>query len=68
MQMRHDTYGHHHWKADDMAAFLLDTTGIKIEKVRHRLCSVSCPIPCSCRLQIHSMVTSGVTRFLFKPG
>ncbi len=34
--MRHDNYGHHHWKADDMAAFLLDTTGIKIEKVCHR--------------------------------
>lgn len=31
--MRHDNYGHHHWKADDMATFLLDTTGIKIEKV-----------------------------------
>ncbi len=35
--MRHDNYGHHHWKADDMAAFLLDTTGIKIEKVCPRL-------------------------------
>ena len=45
MQMRHDTYGHHHWKADDMAAFLLDTTGIKIEKVCHRPCSISCLIP-----------------------
>ena len=33
MQMRHDNYGHHMWKADDMAAFLLDTTGIKIDKV-----------------------------------
>ena len=37
VQMRHDNYGHHHWKADDMAAFLLDATGIKIEKVCHRL-------------------------------
>lgn len=36
MQMRHDNYGHHHWKADDMAAFLLDTTGVKIDKVRQR--------------------------------
>ena len=33
MQMRHDNYGHHIWTADDMAAFLLDTTGIKIDKV-----------------------------------
>ncbi|CAK0762797.1 hypothetical protein CVIRNUC_002993 [Coccomyxa viridis] len=31
--MRHDNYGHHIWKADDMAAFLLETTGIKIDKV-----------------------------------
>ena len=37
MQMRHDNYGHHIWKADDMAAFLLETTGIKIDKVS-RLC------------------------------
>jgi oligosaccharyltransferase complex subunit gamma len=32
-QMRHDDYGHHHWKAEDMAAFLRDKTGINIEKV-----------------------------------
>lgn len=31
--MRHDDYGHHHWKAEDMAAFLRDKTGINIEKV-----------------------------------
>ncbi len=31
--MRHDDYGHHHWKAEDMAAFLRDKTGINIEKI-----------------------------------
>ena len=41
MQMRHDNYGHHHWKADDMAAFLLDTTGIKIEKVCRKVLAMS---------------------------
>lgn len=33
MQMRHDQYGEHHWKAEDFATFLLDKTGIKIEKI-----------------------------------
>jgi hypothetical protein len=32
--MRHDAYGHEHWSADDMAAFLRDKTGLDVGKVR----------------------------------
>ena len=31
--MRHEEYGHAHWKAEDIAAFMRDKTGVHVEKV-----------------------------------
>jgi hypothetical protein len=31
--MRHEEYGHTHWKAEDMAAYLRDKTGVHVDKV-----------------------------------
>ena len=33
VQMGHEDYGHTKWKAEDMAAFLRDKTGVNIEKI-----------------------------------
>lgn len=31
--MGHDEYGHTKWKAEDIAAFLHDKTGVNVEKI-----------------------------------
>lgn len=33
LQMRHDDYGHQLWKAEEMAAFVADRTGLKVDKI-----------------------------------
>ncbi len=32
-QMRHDDYGHALWKAEEMAGFVADRTGFKVDKI-----------------------------------
>ena len=32
-QMRHDDYGHQLWKAEEMATFVTERTGLKIDNI-----------------------------------